>query len=411
MNDTKEKKISGRIIISAMVLTVILIAELYLMINHAKVFLIPIIILGVVALVVVYILIQAIIALMAEKEAQRQAHYANIYRSEKASYILLKNKFEELEGKLAIIQETSKIPSEEIINAQKGIAKVIINRSKENADAIINSNDQVLDRLDEIDETQNNKFTGISKDQRLKLTEMSNQTELKLQDMVVQLKDMELRLNQAIMQNSAKVVVEAGQPVFHEEVVLEEPVIPEEQVFEEEYDPNKPMSPEDIAALLASMGEGSTEAEEPVSTEEELIAEDPIIPEEELIAEDPIIPEEPIVVEEEYDPNKSMSPEDIAALLASMDEGSAEVEEPVSAEEELMVEEPIIPEEPSIPEEEYDPNKPMSADDIAALFASMSGGEEVIEEPEVEDVPPMPDLSDPNRSLSPDEIAALIANL
>ena len=62
---------------------------------------------------------------------------------------MLKNKFQEIEEKLATIQETSKIPSEEIINAQKGIAKVIINRSKENADAIINSNDQVLERLDE----------------------------------------------------------------------------------------------------------------------------------------------------------------------------------------------------------------------------------------------------------------------
>ena len=37
--------------------------------------------------------------------------------------------------------------------------------------------------------------------------------------------------------------------------------------------------------------------------------------------------------------------------------------------------------------------------------------EPVIEEPVVEDTPPMPDLSDPNRALSPDEIAALIANL
>ena len=36
---------------------------------------------------------------------------------------------------------------------------------------------------------------------------------------------------------------------------------------------------------------------------------------------------------------------------------------------------------------------------------------EPMPEPVVEEKPPMPDLSDPNKSLSPDEIAALFANL
>jgi len=67
-----------------------------------------------------------------------------------------------------------------------------------------------------------------------------------------------------------------------------------------------------------------------------------------------------------------------------------------------------------------DPNKQMSPDDIAALFANMAGGdtpaEEVAEgEEEIaaveEEKPAMPDLSDPNKVMSPDEIAALIANL
>ena len=66
-----------------------------------------------------------------------------------------------------------------------------------------------------------------------------------------------------------------------------------------------------------------------------------------------------------------------------------------------------------------DPNKAMSPDEIAALFANMAGGD-VTEEDKVsieeelaveEEKPPMPDLSDPNRVMSPDEIAALLANL
>lgn len=363
MNATKENKAKLQIIISALVLTIVFIAELYLMINYFSGMLIPIIVLGVVALVAVYIMVNAIMMISAEKEAQRQAHFDNLYKSEKASYIMLKNKFEEIEQKLAIIQETSKIPSEEIINAQKGIAKVIINRSKENADAIINSNDQVLERLDEIDETQNTKFTGMSKDQRLKLTEMSNQTELKLQDMVVQLKDMELRLNQAIMQGGGSKVIVAAP----EAVETPEPLV--EDLFSTE-----PLMVEDDFGM-----ENELDLQEELPVEEEIQMEDML----EEILED------------------------------MMEDAPAVEEEPIF--EEPIMEEPVV----AAPEIDLsDPNKAMSPDDIAALFASMAGGdaaseavEPEIEEPVVEDVPPMPDLSDPNRALSPDEIAALIANL
>ena len=137
------------------------------------------------------------------------------------------------------------------------------------------------------------------------------------------------------------------------------------------------------------------------------------------------------------DPNKKMSPDDIAALFASMGAAEEPVAEPEPAEPEPAAE-PIIeeaaPETPAGPDLS-DPNKPMSPDEIAALIANMgvddgldeepevSAEPEVVEEPEVvtepepvveeatEDKPQMPDLSDPNKVMSPDEIAALIANM
>ena len=358
MNNTKETRAKWTMIISALSLTILIIAELFLMINFDSTIVIYIILLAVLALAAVYMLVNSIMTLEAEKEAKRQAHFDNLYKSEKASYIMLKNKFREIEEKLASIQESSKIPSEEIINAQKGIAKVIINRNKENADAIINSNDQVLERLDEMDETQNTKFTGISKDQRLKL-----------QDMVVQLKDMELRLNQAIMQNAGA-----------------RPENPEQNFFEPE-----PLDKEEFADFF-----------EP----EEISAEDEISADTEISADEVA---------------------DVLSMLESLDDLSAEpVEDAVAVEdiiedfvEDMIVETPIEVTAPAAPEIDLsDPNKALSADDIAALFASMAGdtpaeepAEEIVEEPVVEDIPPMPDLSDPNRALSPDEIAALIANL
>ena len=404
MDNTKEKKAKLHIFISALTLTFILFAELFLIITNPFMYtLLFVIVLAAVALGMVYLLVNAIMTITSEREEKRLAHFDNLYKSEKASYIMLKNKFEEIEEKLAIIQETSRIPSEEIINAQKGIAKVIINRSKENADAIINSNDQVLERLDEIDETQNTKFTGISKDQRLKLTEMSNQTELKLQDMVLQMKDMELRLNQAIMQGGGK------------QVVMTAP-----QMETMEYSVQEELDALDALAGLDDM------MEEPVMMEEPIVVEEPVA-EEVIPEEEPIMVEEPIVEApgiDLSDPNKAMSPDDIAALFASMGGGNDEVsaepvaEEVIPEEEPIMVEEPVVEtpvvEAPGI--DLSDPNKAMSPDDIAALFASMAGtdtaAEPVEEDPIVEEeIPPMPDLSDPNKVMSPDEIAALIANL
>jgi len=103
-------------------------------------------------------------------------------------------------------------------------------------------------------------------------------------------------------------------------------------------------------------------------------------------------------------------------------------EEPV---EEMNMPEIPVPEEE--PEEEKpeamfassgvdlsDPNRPLSADDIAALFAQANGAEEapLVAQEEPEEEKPEDafassgvDLSDPNRTLSADDIAALIASL
>ena len=150
MNDTKEKKSKLQIVISILTLTVILFAEIYFMINFKESY-VAIILLAIIAVAAVYIMINAYMTLDEIKEAKRNEHLENLYKSDKASYMMLKKSFAEIEEKLITLQEISKLPGEEIINAQKGTAKVIINRSKENADAMINSNNQVLEKLNNIE--------------------------------------------------------------------------------------------------------------------------------------------------------------------------------------------------------------------------------------------------------------------
>ena len=171
--------------------------------------------------------------------------------------------------------------------------------------------------------------------------------------------------------------------------------------------------------------------EEPVIEEVSPMAEEPVVeevlpmPEEPVIEEMPPILEEPVKEEvpptpEMTDPNKKMDPDEIAALIANMNGGTAEeVEAPVV--EEPIPEEPVKEEVPPAPEM-TDPNKKLDPDEIAALIANMNGEtaeevkapiveEPIPEEPVMEEKPPMPDMSDPNKTMSPDEIAALIANM
>ena len=60
-----------------------------------------------------------------------------------------------------------------------------------------------------------------------------------------------------------------------------------------------------------------------------------------------------------------------------------------------------------------DPNRAMSPEDIAALIANTAAENlpETTEKFVEEEKPPMPDMSDPNKAMSPEDIAALIANM
>ena len=186
-------------------------------------------------------------------------------------------------------------------------------------------------------------------------------------------------------------------------------------------DPNKPMSPDDIAALIAAT-EAQSEPEIEAAPEPAPTApvdsdpNKPMSPEEiaALIAateaqsepEIEVTPEPTPTAPVDSDPNKPMSPEDIAALIAAAE---AQSEPEIEATPEPAPTAPI----------DSDPNKPMSPEDIAALFASSS----LELEPEPSAAKPKtaiealskhessPASDDPNKPMSPDDIAALIASL
>lgn len=451
----KDSKARMQMIFGILLFAFIFMAELYAMVNFPKMFIV-LVVLAAADLICLYVAIRGVISVYETKYARREEQYESIFKSEKASYLMLKKYFEEISVKLAYMEEASKIPTEEIVNAQKGIAKVIIKRSHENTDALMNSYEQLLDRFDtfqkgmdgfgtvagaykdEILSACKDEISSVQKDGKEQEHSQDKEIAAKLQEIIIAMKDMELRLNQTIM-NSQKVVVSqpqvsvpvatpvepqpAPQSYVEETPVepeispepeesmepepeispdLEESMEPEPEISpepEESMEPEPEISPEPDPEILPDIPEGESfepEEEPPVMAADEIIPPDPeesIEEAEELVEPDPI-PEDAIVEEENdenlpeeelspmpdlSDPNRAMSPDEIAALFANMgnddnaDKAGEPVEETVEPEDipEPIEEPEAVKEAPLQPEEPADPNKALSPDEIAALFASM----------------------------------------
>lgn len=457
----KDSKARMQMIFGILLFAFIFMAELYAMVNFPKMFIV-LAVLAVADLICLYVAINGIISVYETKYTRREEQYESIFKSEKASYLMLKKYFEEISVKLAYIEEASKIPTEEIVNAQKGIAKVIIKRSHENTDALMNSYEQLIDRFDtfqkgmdgfgtvagaykdEILSACKDEISSVQKDGKEQEHSQDKEIAAKLQEIIIAMKDMELRLSQTIM-NSQKVVVSQPQvsvpvatpvepqpaPQNHVEEIPAEPEISPEP--EESMEPEPEISP-DLEESMEPEPEISPEPEESMEPEPEISPE----PEESMEPDPEILPDIP--------EGESFEPEEEPPVMAADEIIPPDPEESIEEAEELVEPDPIpedaIVEEANdenLPEEELspmpdlsDPNRAMSPDEIAALFANMGNDDnadkagepveetvepedipEPIEEPEaVKEAPLQPEEpADPNKALSPDEIAALFASM
>ena len=500
MQDKKQTSAKIHLIFSTLLLALALVAEFYTMVNYPAQYL-PIALFAVLMLIFLNIAVNSAFTIKLAGEKRRDEQYESILKSEKASYLLLKKYFEEIDDKIDILQASAKVPTEEIVTAQKGVAKAVISKNRENAEAIIASNDQVMDKITEFEDRLSNNNGELISEQKDISSDAVTQLIMKQQELVEDIKDMEIRLNQAIMQTQQIIssqpvqltadvnvptqpvtVQMTGMPVMtapapepmqepavqaavqtpvqtpvqmesaevsdddliidsfaEEELVdpaveeIEEPEVIEEPVIDSE--------PEVVAEELVIDSEPEVVAEEPViDSEPEVVVDEPVVDSEpEVVVDEPVVDSEPEVVVDEpvmdsepeivaepaveevppmpdlSDPNKKLSPEEIAAMFANADSVSAPeaVEEPVVDSEAEIVAEPAA-EEASPMSDLSEPNKKLSQEEITAIFANADSMSEPADEPVAAsepEIPPMPDLSDPNKKLSDDEIAALIANL
>lgn len=163
-------------------------------------------------------------------------------------------------------------------------------------------------------------------------------------------------------------------------------------------DPNKQLSADEISALFAAAEPTPATAEEEPAIpdiDDTTENEESFTPTFTVVgkSDEEVTETAPPALGE--DPNKQLSADEIAALFAASDPApkrEKNAEKPVEA-------------APAA-----DPNKQLSADEIAALFAASDPAPKaetpVKEEPKAEPV-----NADPNKQLSPDEIAALFAQM
>ena len=183
-NQPREKKGMPLAPVFLLGATVLLLIEMYFIVNLPRVYLVQII-LGAAILACTYAFIAALLKEIHKSGEQAKDEYERMLRGEKASYLMLKKISEQLEA----VDRNTREPGEEIITAQKAIAKVTITRSKENADALMNSNDRVVDNLLQLKESMDAGFEQFAGKQQNMMDDSVKELVLKQQEFAEELKE------------------------------------------------------------------------------------------------------------------------------------------------------------------------------------------------------------------------------
>lgn len=344
MDKNSEKNVRFRINITLLIAVILLVADLYAMINMPQKFIILAIITAL-FLVAIYFLVDSIsIYLMAEKN-RKEEQYDSIFKSEKASYLLLRKTFDDLYELIEKGNQSRKTNVEDIIHAQKAVAKVSIGRSKENADALMNSNDRIMEKISMLEAVLSDNVSHPApetnkNDSAYAQNILDNQNKI-----LQQLEVLQNTLN--TIGADAKIAAESAKQNFF----TEERILAEENKIEKE--------------------EPSAMEETPIEEESSVMKETPIEEEPSVMEETPIeeVPsdmEEPSIGKEEV----SSPEEDLSKYDDIMVDTLTDTDDNVPVEKIPLEDETVVDDKPAMPDLS-DPNKVMTPDEIAALIANL----------------------------------------
>ena len=345
-NQPREKKGMPLAPVFLLGATVLLLIEMYFIVNLPRLYLVQII-LGAAILACTYVFIAALLKEIHKSGEQAKDEYERMLRGEKASYLMLKKISEQLEA----VDRNTREPGEEIITAQKAIAKVTITRSKENADALMNSNDRVVDNLLQLKESMDAGFEQFAGKQQNMMDDSVKELVLKQQEFAEELKEItaglkeiteglqtvketvaeekaqtlaaiESRMDELVSQNAAleskiaestaAAAAQKPEPDMEPELTESEPVMKAEPELVMEPQPEEVMEPQPEAVM-----EPEADFSMPDTPEEEL----PVVDAETVTDDTPVLEEyeEPVV-----DSDAIVEEEDAAAATDDQNEAEAE---------------------------------------------------------------------------------------
>ena len=305
-----------------------------------------------------------------EEKAHSDEQVEELLRTGKANYLMQKKLAEKIDN----IGEKDAVPADEIITAQKAIAKLMLARNKENTDALMHSNEQVIEKTLEVEEKlsensqqimdmqknqMDEKLQELMQSQKLVLDNLNAVKESLQSDMQDVLSNMihdtlEKELASAIEQIHTYVKEAASQAVdsVKENLAAEVPV---------------------MAAVSPAMDEELPDPGMPAESEE--------LPDHGMPTEDEELPDLGVPTEDEELPDLGMPAmdEDLSNMeLPTLGEELSETELPDLTDGGDLDEEPVIGEMPLMDEEE-----PEAADTSL-----------IDEEPSIGEMPVFDDLND-----------------
>ena len=343
--------------------------DLYLVLKNAS----KMMVVGIIAaLILVWtgLLVTYIHRMKNEEKAHSDEQVEELLRTGKANYLMQKKLAEKIDN----IGEKDAVRADEIITAQKAIAKLMLARNKENTDALMHSNEQVIEKTLEVEEKlsensqqimdmqknqMDEKLQELMQSQKLVLDNLNDVKESLQSDMQDVLSNMihdtlEKELASAIEQIHTYVKEAASQAVdsVKENLAAEVPV---------------------MAAVSPAMDEELPDPGMPAESEE--------LPDHGMPTEDEELPDLGVPTEDEELPDLGMPAmdEDLSNMeLPTLGEELSETELPDLTDGGDLDEEPVIGEMPLMDEEE-----PEAADTSL-----------IDEEPSIGEMPVFDDLND-----------------
>ena len=325
----------------------------------------------------IYVMVNSVINLSLINKKEEREKFDELYRAEKASYIIIRKSFEELQDRLNDLEASNGLPADDIINVQKAVAKVSINRNKENAMALMDSNNKLIEQIEKLEE----KFLEANQNIRIEQEKLIGATR---EDLLKRNQDLERQLNRLedVLRNSS-MHQPTPMPQFYQPVMMPGmmpqatmPQSPMPQTMQQPIQQNRPVQQvkaeyssgieSDDLATLAFQDEKSNNYDSDLDIPNfslDLAEENSEELEAGLEIEPDITPDIDIELEEEPEADLEIEPD----ITPDID---------IEPEERLDTEPKI-----DIPQLSDDPNHKMTADEIAKMFAAVDNTSAAIANP------------------------------